>query len=286
MRQVVFARCMIFFIVMFVAAAEFRSSNAQEGPDLPKKQEPTETLPAIPETPSTSDLPDSKGMERKLKELQLQKEETLRELQSQAESILRSWKSGQPKPETSTPSPPVVDESSSETSTDASSSETSTNQEPVPSTPVVKPEESGGAKPIPKSPPTQADATSDTAAPKVLVDGPIDRLALATSLYAIDQHPECLKVLNELSLSRVNSEDRNWAGYLKASCHRRLGNLPEAEKLYRELLRGDRSEWISRSAMWWLDHLSSMRQVEKECQTLKTTAKAWKEEIDELTQKP
>lgn len=284
MRQNGLVRCMAVFLVMFVTRAEFRCSIAQESLELPASPQPSETLIKVSDTRSDPDLPDNSDEERELKRLQLEKENSLRELKSLADRLSRAWKPGQPKPATPILTGPLNPQSSAEGAP---------NEVPETSEPVITKEESGATEPTAELPSTNTDEESEQGASDVLkgasdvlVEGPIDRLALATSLYAIDQHPECLKVLEELDLSQAKAEDRSWAGYLKASCHRKLGDLSEAEKVYRDLLKEDETKWISGSAMWWLDHLSSMKTVEAECQTLKSSVKAWKEEVDELTREP
>ncbi|MEZ6123117.1 MAG: hypothetical protein R3C49_08090 [Planctomycetaceae bacterium] len=130
--------------------------------------------------------------------------------------------------------------------------------------------------------------TPEAAAPEsvVPVDGPIDRLALATSLFATHQYRECLQTLESVVPDELSEENRDWVGYLSASCFRKLDNFPEAESRYRELLDKNRTPWISAGARWWLDHLNEQQKVRTEIAQLNSTIDAWKEEINGLKQTP
>lgn len=128
----------------------------------------------------------------------------------------------------------------------------------------------------------QADPSVSMAPVSSVVDGPIDRLALATSLYATDQLRECLKILEAVELRPLSIEDRQWHDYLAASAYRKLGNLSEAESLYRSVLQRSSSTWVSKAARWWLDHVEEKAQLELKLEQVQTTIGNWRKEIDVL----
>lgn len=115
-----------------------------------------------------------------------------------------------------------------------------------------------------------------------IVDGPIDRLALATSLYATDQFRECLKILEAVELRPLSVEDRQWHDYLAASSYRKLGDQAEAEDHYRSVLQRSTSTWVSTAARWWLGHMDEITQLELKIQQVQNTIENWRKEIDVL----
>ncbi|MEP3482282.1 MAG: CDC27 family protein [Fuerstiella sp.] len=114
------------------------------------------------------------------------------------------------------------------------------------------------------------------------VDGPIDRLALATSLYATNQFRECLKILEAVELRPLSTEDRQWHDYLMASCYRKLGNRDEAEDYYRSVLQRSSSTWVSAAARWWLGHMDEKSQLQTKLEKVQITMENWRKEIDVL----
>lgn len=128
----------------------------------------------------------------------------------------------------------------------------------------------------------QSDPEIQVASVASIVDGPIDRLALATSLYATDQFRECLKILEAVELRPLSVEDRQWHDYLGASCHRKLGDRSEAEAGYRSVLQRSSSTWVSAAARWWLGHMDEITQLELKIQQVEVTIENWRKEIDVL----
>lgn len=127
------------------------------------------------------------------------------------------------------------------------------------------------------------DAGSVSAIPvPSIVDGPIDRLALATSLFATKELRECLKILEAVELRPLSVEDQQWHDYLAASCYRDLGNRSEAEGMYRSVLQRSSSTWVSAAARWWLDHIDERAELEQKLQDVETTLDNWRMEIDAL----
>ena len=113
-------------------------------------------------------------------------------------------------------------------------------------------------------------------------DGPIDRMALATSLFATGDLRECLQTLEAVDRTQLSTENQDWCEYVAACCFRKLGNLPEAESRYRQLLGHTEVTWIADAARWWLDHLNEQQKLRGDLEQLSMTLKAWQGEIDGL----
>lgn len=128
------------------------------------------------------------------------------------------------------------------------------------------------------SPETTHDETLVAAA----VHGPIDRLALATSLFGTASYRECLQTLEVVDRESLSAENTDWCDFLAASCYRKLGKLPEAESRYRKLLGQTEIEWLANTTRWWLDHMSEQQKLRTDLNQLTMNLNAWKEEIDAL----
>lgn len=113
--------------------------------------------------------------------------------------------------------------------------------------------------------------------------GAIDRYALATSLYAEQHFPECLRTIDSITLGELSEYEMAWLSYLKAGCLRQAGQLDESQRIYRRLVASPEQNWISETARWWLDQMQEMEQLNSDQQILSTAIKQWKQAVDELT---
>ncbi|MCA8994000.1 MAG: hypothetical protein KDA88_18590 [Planctomycetaceae bacterium] len=100
------------------------------------------------------------------------------------------------------------------------------------------------------------------------INGEIDRISLASSLFATGQHAECLQVLQQLKEESLSPDDIIWRRYLTACCHRGIGEYKEAARLYREIVGRPDSDWTRELAKWWLDHLRERNELTARSQQL------------------
>ncbi|WP_437227798.1 hypothetical protein SH661x_000560 [Planctomicrobium sp. SH661] len=230
-------------------------------------------------TPSTS--PAATGVPLDLKS---QKEQRFRELKRQMEilSQLPVPVSGQPAPETSVPEKPASDKPVPE------------QDRPIEPVFVDSRNEEESSKPSEQKPvnsesprllPSQEVAATPAPPQAVIVEGTIDRFALATSLFGTGQSETCLDVLRHTDLTKLSREDQIWADYMQACCHRKLGNLDQARQIYRRILAEKDADWIGKLASWWLNELDSKAQLQSDVQRLSQTLAAWETEIENLSRK-
>lgn len=232
-----------------------------------------------------------------------EKRELLQKLKDQAQTLADGWRPYRNKPPLTGPDGNSQDVNSAGTASNsgsdaATADESEAGSEAVTNNTEHTTEDPDIPVPIPShdkdisSPTESSSAATDTSKGAVdsdivsiqpgAVSGPIDRIALATSLYATGQYRECLTILKESDDAESDSEAKDWAGYLGASCYRQLGNLTEAESRYRNLLDKKHTAWIAAASLWWLDHLSDQQQLTAKIEEVKTTTAAWKAELDVL----
>ncbi len=113
--------------------------------------------------------------------------------------------------------------------------------------------------------------------------GPIDRFALSSSLFATGHYEECLHVLGAIEQSEWTRYETNWASFLRASCHRKLGQLDVAQQMYRRLVAENDSEWIGTVSAWWLDQIQDQIEIEKQTKAISVALEQWERDVDELT---
>ena len=70
------------------------------------------------------------------------------------------------------------------------------------------------------------------------------------------QFDAALRTIAGIAQDGLPPRDRVWLRYLKACCLRRLGKLPEAGVLYREVAESRIDAFLAESSVW---HLSSLR---------------------------
>jgi hypothetical protein len=114
------------------------------------------------------------------------------------------------------------------------------------------------------------------------ISGPIDRLALATSLFATKQHAGCLKVLDALDKETLSAESQDWCLYMMACCLRMQGELNEAESGYRTLVNKSETRWLVEASRWWLRHLNDQQKLTQDLMQVNTTLDTWQKEIHAL----
>ncbi|MEZ6130167.1 MAG: hypothetical protein R3C59_15890 [Planctomycetaceae bacterium] len=140
--------------------------------------------------------------------------------------------------------------------------------------------------PAAESPPVSSQTPALTADPvdssAPVIDGPIDRMALATSLFATEQFAGCLKALEAVDLETLNSEKRDWHRYMTACCLRKQGKLSDAESQYRKLLSQSETQWLTEAAKWWLDHLNEQHKLQEDLALVNSTLDTWQKEINAL----
>jgi hypothetical protein len=98
--------------------------------------------------------------------------------------------------------------------------------------------------------------------PEGIVDGPVDRLALADSLFASGQIDLALQTYQQVDPTALTGEDRLWIEFQLASCHRRLQDYPEAERRYRQIAGHQNGGLFATQSRWWLDAMTSRRTLE------------------------
>lgn len=126
-------------------------------------------------------------------------------------------------------------------------------------------------------------ANSQVVIPTQELDGPVDRFALATSLFAVGHFSESLQAIDAVQLADLTTEEQIWLDYLRAGCHRQLGATSEANRLYRRIVANPESDWVGELSRWWLDHSSEKQKLSADYLTLANALKQWETAIHEIT---
>lgn len=257
----------------------------------------------------------SKLSDKEVLKLQAEKRDSIDRLEKTAAEIARKWRArqaqdraangGQPQPQPPGPKIDGANESKNMTDSQVKNQTDQSGQEPSGPNPLQPLDaapsadsvgDSNGNSEMANTPDAgmesknenlpeadvQVDPSVRGASVSSVVNGPIDRLALGTSLYATDQFRECLKILEAVELRPLSVEDRQWHDYLAASCYRKLGDRSEAEDHYRSVLQRSTSTWVSTAARWWLEHTDEKSQLELKLEQVQTTVGNWRKEIDVL----
>ena len=97
-----------------------------------------------------------------------------------------------------------------------------------------------------------------------LVDGPVDRLALADNFYAEKEFAIALHMYREVRISDLSMDQQYWVQFQQASCLRRLGDLVAARKAYRILAGRKDGGWLAGMSTWWLNRIEERVQLEEQ----------------------
>ena len=153
---------------------------------------------------------------------------------------------------------------------------------PTPETEAATPEQLSVGAMDPKEEETDppksifADAMDAT----TVIDGPVDRIGLADNLYALGELTIALEMYEQVDAKKVKPEEAYWVMFQRACCHRRLGQLEEAQKVYRRLAGQEPAGWLAKTARWWLDQMDTRAAIKASLETqtaavesMKTTLK-------------
>lgn len=109
----------------------------------------------------------------------------------------------------------------------------------------------------------------------------INRLALGDSLFASGQSELALQAYKNIETTRLPAADRHWIAYQIANCHRRLGDIPEAERRYRRLAGAVDGGWCAAHARWWLDALATRTALQRDLAAIQGTLKTINEQLED-----
>lgn len=105
------------------------------------------------------------------------------------------------------------------------------------------------------------EATPVSTEPQLLMTSPINRLRLADNLFGAGDTKTALQAYSAIDLNELSEVDQAWVQFQLASCHRRLGEIPEAEKHYRIVASYQSAGTIADAARWWLDRLEAKKEL-------------------------
>lgn len=98
----------------------------------------------------------------------------------------------------------------------------------------------------------------------VLVDGPVDRVALGDNLYAIGEYPLARDMYNKADRDSLPQDQQFWVQFQNASCLREMGDLKAAKEQYRIVAGQEEADWLQRSSIWWLDMIDRREELQRE----------------------
>ncbi len=104
--------------------------------------------------------------------------------------------------------------------------------------------------------------------------GPIDMTAVAQNLFRAGDYEAALEAYRRVPLQNAAAEERAPTVYMIATCYRKLGRLPEAEKHYRDAAEIKGDPFVAQCAQWQLDTITWRRQVEAQLAELREHRKA------------
>jgi hypothetical protein len=126
-------------------------------------------------------------------------------------------------------------------------------------------------------PPTSvppAGTTPDPAKPDPWVGTvPLDPLRVAQNLYKAGDIEAAYRAIQMQKPDTLSPDDRTFAQYLSACCLRRMGKLPQAAALYREIADGKRDPFITESALSQLSMIRTVQEIEGQLEQLRANRK-------------
>lgn len=123
------------------------------------------------------------------------------------------------------------------------------------------------------------------AAGTVVMNEPVDRLALATNLYRIGEYGLALDGYERLLADEPKSPEQWWIRFQIAACYRKLGNPGKAEQEYRLVAGQSTAGFPAEAAKWWLSSMQKRRELEQTRERIRQTIESMKREFDAVSAK-
>lgn len=121
--------------------------------------------------------------------------------------------------------------------------------------------------------------------PATVTTQPVDRLGLANNLFGTGDYELAFETYGKIKPAELQPRDKVWVEYQIACCHRKLGNIAEAEKQYRIVAAQPQANFLSQSARWWLDALKNRKQLKAGLQQLHQTLESIEKQLNEPSNK-
>ena len=104
--------------------------------------------------------------------------------------------------------------------------------------------------------------------PRIIMTSPVNRLRLADSLFGAGKTDAALQAYQSLDLDQLDEIDQVWIQFQIANCHRRLGDIRQAEKYYRIVASYKIVDVAVETSRWWLDRLHAKHELHGSSKTL------------------
>jgi hypothetical protein len=101
---------------------------------------------------------------------------------------------------------------------------------------------------------------------KGLPSSPYDRVSIADNLFAAGETVTAAQIYREIPLAELTRPEAGWVRFQIANCHRRLGQIDDARKIYRRLVVDPALGWLQELSKWWLDALDQRDALAKDQQ--------------------
>ena len=112
--------------------------------------------------------------------------------------------------------------------------------------------------------------------PDLVADGtiPLDPLRAAQNLFKAEQYEAAFRALAMQKPDTLSPDDRTFAQYLSACCLSRMGKLPEAATVYREIADGKQDDFLTECSLWQLGEIRRTQELEGQLEQLRPKRKA------------
>lgn len=247
----------------------------------PEPRSEEESSPATPPEPT---IPYGRSlalqlMNEELTRLQAAKSAQLDELTNAVENLQTVLKARR---QTTAQSQQSTSPSTSQPRTTPSSPKQLTGPEPptaappLSAAPTPSPEQDATSDNLPSLEPT-TQAPSDNLFPPAETSI-VDAISLADNLFAAGDTEGALGKYQALTKELLPVSHKRWVIYQVACCHRRLGNIPAAEVIYRELAAVADKTTVPTQARWWLDAIQRRKQAEERLNRVRFTIASMEQE--------
>lgn len=129
----------------------------------------------------------------------------------------------------------------------------------------------GEQPPLPYPPPSSAPPPKKVETTPPIV---VDEIQAAMNRFRDNDIETAKRTFQLIDPTTLSNEDRAFVRYMLACCHRRLGNISEAETLYREVANSPDDEFFANCAIWQLSLIRSEKELQTQLEQLRSRLKS------------
>lgn len=132
--------------------------------------------------------------------------------------------------------------------------------------------------------PSEEAAAVASASPKPITDSAVDQLSLADNLFGAEKIQLALGAYQSVDQSKLSDNEKAWVTYQFGVCHRRLGNIADAQKNFRIVAGLNAADGLPLFARWQLDAMGRKTDLIQRIENVKSVIESAQAQLQTISE--